>query len=56
MTTADVERVAERALVEAHGSSRMLELRDIGYPVPTFMTHADCVRVVSALVPTVAKL
>ena len=56
MSTADVGRVAERALVEAHGSNGMFELRDIGYPVPAFMTHADCVRVVSALVSTVAKL
>eukprot|EP00037_Helgoeca_nana_P000726 m.23344 g.23344 ORF g.23344 m.23344 type:complete len:439 (+) comp10962_c0_seq2:153-1469(+) len=51
MTTADVERVTTRALAEAHGAGGAWEVRDVGYPVPAFMTYADCEKVVRALLP-----
>ena len=43
----DVERVVTRAMVEAHGENPF-KLTDIGYPVPKYMDHDDCRKVVRA--------
>jgi len=54
MAPQDVDRVVKRALDEAHGGGMTWELRDVGYPVPAFMTYADCEKIVRALLPTTA--
>lgn len=55
MKASDVKEVSRRALVEAHGAGFSLLSQtwrwstDIGYPVPKYMTQADCQEVVAKL-------
>jgi alcohol dehydrogenase class IV len=54
MKAVDVDEVAKRALTEAHGARCSLMnfksyIFDLGYPVPTYMTHTECARIVAAV-------
>jgi alcohol dehydrogenase class IV len=50
MKDSDVDRVVTRALTEAHGE-KWYNLLDFGYPVPKYMSHEDCAKVVRACLP-----
>jgi len=55
MRNADVREVALRAMAEAHGNAKPVcsvdYWCDLGYPVPFYMTLADCIEVVAKLLP-----
>eukprot|EP00928_Gymnodinium_smaydae_P005306 TRINITY_DN11812_c0_g3_i1.p1 TRINITY_DN11812_c0_g3~~TRINITY_DN11812_c0_g3_i1.p1 ORF type:complete len:556 (-),score=82.01 TRINITY_DN11812_c0_g3_i1:11-1678(-) len=57
MKVSDVPVVAARALAEAHGETHTALLRpkarclDLGYPVPRYMTVAECQEIVAKVLP-----
>ena len=56
MTAADVDRVVDRAMVEAHGEGHTWNIMDMGYPVPKYMARANMTKIVSNLLPPTSRL
>jgi alcohol dehydrogenase len=57
MKASDLKTVVDRALTEAHGTSKvgMEYIFDFGFPVPYYMTPADCEAVVAMCLPAAEK-
>lgn len=51
MKPEDVRRVVERAMVESHGEGSVLNIGDMGYPVPKYMSYEDVEKVVISVLP-----
>ena len=56
MTVDDVDRVVTRSMVEAHGSGKIFDMSDAGYPVPKYMKRADVTKIVNTFVSNVSKM